>query len=513
MKKTEHKPEPSLLNEYAAAALVGMSPELLRWFTSYAPKQGIDRKLKKAEEKDQVVFFKEDELLSFNEWLKQPWPHKNGKRPSIPQGIRREVKLEANGACAICNTHKDTCEAAHLDPVAKTSNNHPENLLWLCANHHTAYDDGVYGPVEDETEFVRGFKNVLHRHKRMMWRMQDEVSHKLYVVLETCDALAKQLDKAGNPDQVEAVKKLAKKTLAVLPTLAPVSKADPKYAAFQTISADLGSLTDKKEKLHVRLKKAQVMRSTYVAALGYVACPLCKATGAYDGYDCPVCGGDREISERRADDVDLSDFEKVACPVCNGIGRLKGNDCPGCGGEQRIERRFAEEIDVRDYADVKCPLCRGQGRFKGADCPECGGDGKLEARYSNEIDLRQYKEVDCPLCKAQGTYGGEDCPVCHGDRTMERRYADEVDIRDYGAVKCPLCKGKGSFEGEDCPACNGDREMDRRYAQQIDLGDYAKVKCPVCKGSRHRSGDDCRACDGDGEMQRRYAERIDSRDY
>ena len=37
MKKSEHKPDPSLLNEYAAAALVGMSPELLRWFTSYAP--------------------------------------------------------------------------------------------------------------------------------------------------------------------------------------------------------------------------------------------------------------------------------------------------------------------------------------------------------------------------------------------------------------------------------------------------------------------------------------------
>jgi RecJ-like exonuclease len=472
MKKGELKPKPFLLNEYAAAALVGMSPQLLRWFTSYAPKQGIDRKLKKEKEKDEVVFFKEDELLSFNEWLKQPWPHENGRRPSIPTGIRREVKLEANGACAICNSHKDTCEAAHLDPVAKTSNNHPENLLWLCANHHTAYDDGVYGPVEDEAEFVRGFKNVLHRHKRMMWRMQDEVSQKLYLVLETCDALVKQLEKAVNPDQIKAVQKLAKKTLAILPSLAPVSKADPKYEAFQMISADIGSLSDKNTKVKVRLLKAQVMRSTYVAALGYVACPLCKASGAHDGYDCPVCGGDREISESRADAVVLSDFEKVACP-----------------------------------------LCEGQGRFQGDDCPECGGAGKLEARYSNEIDLRRYEEVDCPLCKGQGTYGGEDCPVCHGDRTMKKRYADVVDIRDYYAVKCPLCKGSGRFDGEDCPACNGDRELDRRYADQIDLGDYAKVECPVCKGNRHRNGDDCRACDGDGEMQRRFAEQIGSHDY
>ena len=39
-----------LLSEYEAAATVGMSPTLLRWFTKYAPKRGDHRKLKIAKE-------------------------------------------------------------------------------------------------------------------------------------------------------------------------------------------------------------------------------------------------------------------------------------------------------------------------------------------------------------------------------------------------------------------------------------------------------------------------------
>ena len=125
-----------LLSEYEAAATVGMSPTLLRWFTSHAPKSGDPRKLKIAKEVNGVVFFEEKELLSFNDWLRLPWPHKPGKRPNIPAGIRKEIEVEANGECAICNKNGDTCEAAHLNPVAKTKCNHPEELLNLLKSPH-----------------------------------------------------------------------------------------------------------------------------------------------------------------------------------------------------------------------------------------------------------------------------------------------------------------------------------------------------------------------------------------
>lgn len=195
-----------IISEYEAASITHMSPDLLRWLTSHAPKSGLARKLKVTRKESDIFFFDRVEVLAFDAWLKQPWPRKNGKRPGIPTGIRREVKKEANGSCAICQGHKDTCEAAHLDPIAKSDNNHPENLLWLCGNHHTAYDNGLFGPTEDEFEFVAGFKTSLRRYKVMLWRMQAELSFKALSALENCDLLYKQLAMAKTEEQVGATR-------------------------------------------------------------------------------------------------------------------------------------------------------------------------------------------------------------------------------------------------------------------------------------------------------------------
>jgi hypothetical protein len=115
-------PSKKVCTEYEAACITGMSPDLLRWLTSYAPKSGNGRKLKVVKTEGDIYFFEEEELLDFNQWLKKPWPHKDGKRPPVPEGIRQEIIREANGECAICHGHKDTCEAAHLDPVHKSFN-------------------------------------------------------------------------------------------------------------------------------------------------------------------------------------------------------------------------------------------------------------------------------------------------------------------------------------------------------------------------------------------------------
>jgi DnaJ-class molecular chaperone len=540
--------------EYEAACLTGMSPDLLRWLTTHAPKSGTSRKLKVAQVEGDTYFFEQGELLEFNNWLKAPWPQKDGKRPNVPTAIRREIINEANGECAICHGHKDTCEAAHLDPVHKSHNNHPENLLWLCANHHTAYDDGLFGPDEENAEFVVNFKRVLHRYKLMLWRTQHEISQKLLTVLEDCAGLAKQLEQAKTKTQIKAVEKIAKETLSKLPSLAPVSKADPKYAAVKSISANIKSLSKDKSAVGERLARARTLRQEYVAAFGFVVCPLCKGSGRREGSDCPVCNGDREIEEDLADRVDLRDYEQVDCPLCEGRGRHNGEDCPECGGEQTMERRYADRVELRDYEEVNCPLCKGSGRHEGEDCPECRGERTMERRYADRVELRDYEEVNCPLCKGSGIRDGDDCPECHGegrmerryaDRVelrdykkvdcplcegsgihdgdgcpecrgegkMERRYADRVEVRDYEKVDCPLCKGRGRYDGEDCPECGGEGSMDRRHADQVDVRQYAKVDCPACRGRRSRNGDDCRACQGEGRMERRFAENLDPRDF
>jgi DnaJ-class molecular chaperone len=459
-----------LVSEYEAAATVGMSPTLLRWFTSHAPKSGDPRKLKIAKEENGVVFFEEQELLSFNDWLRLPWPHKPGKRPNIPTGIRTEIEVEANGACAICNSNAETCEAAHLNPVSKTKCNHPEELLNLCSNHHTQYDDGRYGPDKKNADFVKSFKAILHYHKRRLWVMQDEVGRKLFLVLADCERLGEEMKKAKTPDQTKAIERIAKASLAELPQMAPVSHTDPYYAAYKAIETGLSSLKvpRKKAELAAQLKQAKKIKKEYVAALGYVACPLCNASGYYDGADCPVCGGDREIDKEISERVDLAEYEKVDCPLCQGDGKLDGEDCPECGGEGDMQRRFAEQVDLRHYEAVDCPLCYGKGRFHGEQCPECHGDKEMRRHAAEQIDVRQYDDVDCPLCEGSGSYEGEDCPVCRGDRQIPRHAAEQVEVEQYKKVMCPLCKGRH----DGCQLCGGEGEVYKGDADNFDPRDF-----------------------------------------
>ena len=57
------------LNIFEAAILLKMSPNLLKWFTSYAPKFKETRKLNYVDCKDDVLFFNQTELIAFNQYL------------------------------------------------------------------------------------------------------------------------------------------------------------------------------------------------------------------------------------------------------------------------------------------------------------------------------------------------------------------------------------------------------------------------------------------------------------
>ena len=117
----------NILNEFEAAILLRMSPELLRWFTSFAPKYHETRKLKYIENRCGILYFSKEDLLDFNKYLSLPWPSISfDKRPSIPEGIEYEIKSETKFKCAICNYTFG--EIAHIDPVHNSKSNHPHNL-------------------------------------------------------------------------------------------------------------------------------------------------------------------------------------------------------------------------------------------------------------------------------------------------------------------------------------------------------------------------------------------------
>ena len=504
------------LTEFEAAKLTGMSPQLLRWLTQYPPKQGDPRKLAVAKEEQGIVYFEEETLKSFNEWLKQPWPQKDGQRPHIPSGIRKEIVTEANGECAICNSNSETCEAAHLDPVSKSRNNHPENLLWLCRNHHKKYDGGLFGPDDQNAAFVHSFKVVLHRYKVSLWSMQQELSSNLLALLTDCDRLGRQLEAAQTLEQVKAIERIANATFDQISKVAPVSRMDPLYGTLEQLPNEVASVlsvTDRDQNVREKLIRVRSVRTKLVTRQGYSECPLCQGEGLFDSETCPECGGEGSMPRWRADQVDTSQYTSVKCPLCKGELLFDDETCPECGGEGSMPRWRADQVDTSRYTSVKCPLCKGEGLFDDETCPECGGDGSMPRWRADQVDTSLYKDSKCPLCKGKGLFDDETCQECGGEGSMPRWRANQVDTRQYTSVKCPLCKGEGLFDDETCPECGGDGSMPRWRANQVDTSQYTSVKCPLCKGEGLFDDETCPECGGDGSMPRWRADQVDISHY
>jgi len=485
--------------------LIQLSPTLLKWLTKYAPKSDSSRKLLVAKRSKEVLFFDRNEVIAYDVWLRRPWPSKAGKRPSIPTGIRAEIKEEAYGSCAMCQSYAGTCEAAHLDPVAQSKNNHPHNLIWLCANHHTAYDKGLLGPKHEDRAFVQGYKKVLQHARLAVWRGGGAAVRRVLTALEACAKLERQAKAAKTSAQKNAVSRLGSRILKDLQGFSPGLQSAAQTPPQKAVAGRLQKLAKSRKSVSSRLQEASSIKAAYAKSYGLVTCPLCGGKGRYQHDDCPVCQGDRMIDEKEASAVQLADYALIDCPVCDGAGRRGGEACPACGGERKMQRRLAAQIDVSEFREVDCPVCDGTGKLRNEECPACGGEKQMDRRFADQINSADYALVKCPLCEGSGRHDGEDCPVCRGERRIEKRHADEVDLEQYSEVNCPLCDGAGRYEGDDCPACGGER-MAKARAEQIDVREYELVRCPACKGRRIVNGEECLACGGEGKLQRRFAE-------
>ena len=62
------------------------------------------------------------------------------QRDSVPTEIERAVLVEAGHRCAIPTCRATTTEIAHIVPWAKSRDNSFENLIALCPNCHTRFD-------------------------------------------------------------------------------------------------------------------------------------------------------------------------------------------------------------------------------------------------------------------------------------------------------------------------------------------------------------------------------------
>lgn len=503
------------IDEFEAAALVRMSPQLLKAFTSRSPKKGDERKLPYKKVGTHRTYSRK-ELQSFDEYLRKPWPTEEGKRPHIPTKIQKEVRDESFLQCAVCHSHADTCELAHIEPVASSKCNHPHNLILLCANHHTKFDkQGVLGPREEVRDVVQSFKNVALHATRVKWASHASSIAECFSIAQLCAHLEKELEaiqEKAAAEQVKFFELLAEQAVSRLRETAYKGKVLSRKQASTGTSEQLWEKLEKST--HEPTPRARLASAAELsldddlrAAAGFVDCPLCEGAGFHNELVCSVCSGERQVEAKWAERIDLAPYKLVKCPLCKGNGRQDGEDCPVCHGDRKIERRFADQVDVAEFEEVNCPLCEGEGRMDGEDCPECHGNRTLPRHYADRVDVQAYQKVNCPVCEGDGRdVNGDQCRACGGEGEMTRGQRDQTDLSDYKSIECQLCEGSGRLREGDCPPCNGEGALPRYAADHTDWSRWDLVKCPMCRGRRTADGDDCPTCAGEGKVFRMYAD-------
>lgn len=79
------------------------------------------------------------------------------ERVAVPLDIKRAVLVEAGHRCAIPTCRATTTEIAHIVPWAESQDNSFENLIALCPNCHTRFDQ----KKEIDRQSIRMYKHNL----------------------------------------------------------------------------------------------------------------------------------------------------------------------------------------------------------------------------------------------------------------------------------------------------------------------------------------------------------------
>jgi len=519
-----------LLSKIEAAMKLGISVELLEYFAKQCPKQNGTRLLKTVKA-DEQVFFDDQELLSYQNWLNEPWPYSKGSRPPIPGTIKNDIKAEAHYGCAICG-YSDNGEVAHIEAVAESLNNSPDNLIFLCPNHHTKYDLGFKAASNVTPDVIQATK-LLKRNTRLRMMRPEANATKLFLaVTSLLKSLKKNLEKSGASVQMVEVYMTETKTLMEqLPGLAAnadeAAKADKDLGdiggaiakiAPKLAKASSGALKGKQDSA-IRTALSTVVESVDDALLDFdeVECPHCHGSGMTGliGDLCVYCKGDCFVSSEEAEEYDPNEIDQVECPRCRGRGTVgwAGAYCPFCRGSCVVSSERAEEFDEDNLPEKRCPHCNGTGTrgLVGDLCPYCKGDTFVSDEKFESYDADEIDEVECPHCQGAGTTGlvQDYCAYCRGSQVVTGEKKKQYKRAKIDEVKCPHCHGRGvRGRGDYCEYCRGSQVVSHEKSQEYDPDDFDEEKCPRCNGSGQTglNGRECALCKGNGFVTAAKAE-------
>jgi hypothetical protein len=119
-------------------------------------------------------------------------------RDIIPADVKRAVLVEAGHRCAIPTCRATTTEIAHIVPWAETQDNSFENLIALCPNCHTRFDQ----KKEMDRKAVRMYKHNLG----ILNNRYGEFERRLFEILAKTNERVFVLGAAGDLLVANAVK-------------------------------------------------------------------------------------------------------------------------------------------------------------------------------------------------------------------------------------------------------------------------------------------------------------------
>jgi DnaJ-class molecular chaperone len=457
------------LSIFEAAILLKMSPTLIQWLTSYAPKSNEIRKLPYEMVRDGEFFFNAAKLNEFNKYLSEPWPcNNNDQRPTIPEGFKTEIKKESHFRCALCNHPHG--EYAHIDPVHNSKNNHPHNLIYLCANCHGMYD--IEKTITRKQIF--DIKKELLHSKVIIWKSHTKLIDCISSLIKEIERISKQ-EILSEELTREAIKELLLeiKSNAEREFDTSTELEKDKVETVNVYKKKISQIIENNEEVEDKLV---FTRLEYLGDIGKAECPLCHGSGIHNNWECPVCRGTGTVDEAASEHIDLSPYEQIECPLCNGSGSHNRWECPVCRGTGTVDEAALEHIDLSPYEQIECPLCNGSGSHNRWECPVCRGTGTVDEAALEHIDLSPYEQIECPLCHGSGSHNRWECHVCRGTGTVDEAALEHIDLSPYEQIECPLCKGSGVHNNWECPICSGTGSVDEGRFDDIDISPFQLVE-------------------------------------
>jgi len=296
----------------------------------------------------------------------------------------------------------DNGEVAHIEAVAATLNNAPNNLIYLCPNHHTKYDYGFklssnISPVE-----IKAAKLLKRNARVRLLKYESFATKSLLSLIKLVQSVEKRLSFPQTGNMRSILISEINGLFAIVPDLVIASMKEAKA-----------------DKLSTEPEKVLAKVAPRLAAIAEETAPeqIEKAI--------------RAKARRLASEVDVAmiEIDEVDCPHCDGRGLtgLVGDFCRFCRGSCVVSHSKHDAYEIDEIDEVLCPHCEGRGTtgLVGDFCRYCGGSCVVSHSKHDAYEIDEIDEVPCPHCEGRGTTGlvGDFCSFCNGSCVVKRAKA------------------------------------------------------------------------------------------